>query len=66
VESFQEQVQRLAGGQVQTASTSHEELPAHRGHPVEDLDSKPALTQDLGRHQAGRSASYDGDVLLCH
>ena len=56
-----ERLDRLAVRQVQTALAGEQELAAHRGHRVVQVDAGASLQQDLGGHQAGGAAADDRD-----
>jgi hypothetical protein len=56
--------QRLAMGEVQPATSGHQEFSARRRHRVEDGDTPAALRQHFRRHQPGRAGADDGDLVL--
>ena len=56
--------QWLAVGEVEPATAGLQELAAHRGHAVIQIDGPALLTYDLGGKQAGRPAAYDAHRRL--
>ncbi|MNN69011.1 hypothetical protein D3C81_1847620 [compost metagenome] len=49
-------------GDVHAADAGEQELAAHRGHSVVEIDADSGLAQHFGGHQAGGATADDGDV----
>ena len=56
----------LAVGEVEAAAPGQQEFPADLRHPVINGDTRAALRQHLGRHQAGRPGADHRNVKIRH
>ena len=56
----QEEIERLAVGEVQPAAPGHQKFARGARHMVEDLDARARASERVGRDEAGRSSADDG------